>query len=64
MVDVSSVKTATQILGTPMNYPMMVSPSAGHGALYRDGEMATHQGAAAASATPMIISANASFPGG
>jgi len=62
MVDVSSVKTATQILGTPMNYPMMVSPSAGHGALYRDGEMATHQGAAAASATPMIISANASFP--
>ena len=62
MVDVSSVKTATQTLGTPMNYPMMVSPSAVHGPLYRDGEMATHQGAAAASATPMIISANASFP--
>jgi hypothetical protein len=62
IVDVSSVKTATQILGTPMNYPMMVSPSAAHGALYRDGEMGTHQGAAAASVTPMIISANASFP--
>jgi isopentenyl diphosphate isomerase/L-lactate dehydrogenase-like FMN-dependent dehydrogenase len=45
-----------------MNFPMMVSPSAGHGALHRDGEMGTHQGATAASNTPMIISANASFP--
>ncbi len=62
IVDVSSVKTATEILETPMNFPMMVSPSAAHGALYRDGEMGTHQGATAASATPMIISANASFP--
>jgi 4-hydroxymandelate oxidase len=60
--DVSSVKTATQILGTPMSFPIMVSPSAAHGALYRDGEMGTHQGATAASGTPMIISANASFP--
>jgi isopentenyl diphosphate isomerase/L-lactate dehydrogenase-like FMN-dependent dehydrogenase len=62
IVDVRSIKTATQILGTPMNFPIMVSPSAAHGALYRDGEMGTHQGATAASATPMIISANASFP--
>jgi 4-hydroxymandelate oxidase len=62
IVNVSSIKTATQILGTPMNFPIMVSPSATHGALYRDGEMGTHQGATAASATPMIISANASFP--
>jgi 4-hydroxymandelate oxidase len=45
-----------------MNFPMMVSPSAGHGALHRDGEMGTHQGATAAANTPMIISANASFP--
>ena len=62
VVDVSSVKTATTVLGTPMNFPMMVSPSAAHGALYRDGEIGTHQGASAASGTPMIISANASFP--
>jgi len=62
IVDVSSVKTGTEILGTPMNFPMIVSPSAAHGALHRDGEMGTHQGATAASATPMIISANASFP--
>jgi len=62
VADVSSVKTATNVLGTPMNFPMMVSPSAAHGALYRDGEMGTHQGATAAANTPMIISANASFP--
>ncbi len=62
VVDVASVKTATTVLGTPMNFPMMVSPSAAHGALYRDGEIATHRGASDASGTPMIISANASFP--
>src|SRR5579864_4817618 len=62
MVDVSSVKTATEILGTPMKFPIFVSPSAAHGALYKDGELGTHQGATAASDTPMIISANASFP--
>ncbi len=62
VADVSTVKTATEILGTPLNFPMFVSPSAAHGALYRDGEMGTHQGASAASSTPMIISANASFP--
>jgi isopentenyl diphosphate isomerase/L-lactate dehydrogenase-like FMN-dependent dehydrogenase len=64
IADVSSVKTATQILGTPMNFPMMVSPSAAHGALHPDGEMGTHQGATSAANTPMIISANASFPVG
>jgi 4-hydroxymandelate oxidase len=62
VVDAGSVKTATEILGIPMNFPMMVSPSAGHGALHRDGEMGTHQGATSAANTPMIISANASFP--
>jgi len=62
VVDAGSVKTAVEVLGTPMNFPMMVSPSAGHGALHREGEMGTHQGATAAANTPMIISANASFP--
>ncbi len=62
VVDVTSVKTATEVIGTPLNFPMMVSPSAAHGALHRDGEMGTHQGATAAANTPMIISANASFP--
>ncbi|HEX4594217.1 MAG TPA: alpha-hydroxy acid oxidase [Bryobacteraceae bacterium] len=62
VVDAGSIKTATNVLGTALSFPMMVSPSAAHGALYRDGEMATHQGATAAANTPMIISANASFP--
>jgi len=62
VVDISSIKTATEVIGTPMNFPMMVSPSAAHGALHRDGEMGTHQGATSAANTPMIISANASFP--
>ena len=61
-VDVSSVKTATNVIGTPMNFPMMVSPSAAHEALHPEGEMGTHRGATAAANTPMIISANASFP--
>jgi 4-hydroxymandelate oxidase len=62
IVDVSSVNTATEILGTPMSFPILVSPSASHGALHREGEPGAHQGASAASSTPMIISANASFP--
>jgi 4-hydroxymandelate oxidase len=62
IVDVSSVKAETQVLGTAMKFPIMVSPSAGHGALHPEGELATHQGATAASGTPMIISGNASFP--
>jgi isopentenyl diphosphate isomerase/L-lactate dehydrogenase-like FMN-dependent dehydrogenase len=62
IVDVSSVNTATQVLGTPMKFPMFVSPTAAMSALNRDGEMACHKGATAASDTPMIISANASIP--
>lgn len=62
IADVSSAKTATEILGTAMKFPIMVSPSAGHSALHPEGELATHRGATAASDTPMIVSANASFP--
>ncbi len=62
IADVRSIKTDTQVLGTAMKFPIMVSPSAGHSALHPQGELATHQGATAASGTPMIISANASFP--
>src|SRR5260370_22654004 len=51
IADVSSVKTATQILGTPMNFPMMVSPSAAHGALHPDGETVTNRGSTSAAHT-------------
>jgi isopentenyl diphosphate isomerase/L-lactate dehydrogenase-like FMN-dependent dehydrogenase len=59
---VEKPRTATKILGTEMAFPLMVSPTAGHAQFHPDGEMATHKGAAGASATPMIVSNNASFP--
>ena len=59
---VSSIQTATEILGTRMDFPIMVSPSSGHSALHPDGEMATYQGATAASNTPYIVSNASSFP--
>jgi 4-hydroxymandelate oxidase len=62
LADVSSIQTATEVLGTKMAFPIMASPTSGHGLLYKDGEMATHQGATAASNTPMIVSNAASFP--
>lgn len=62
LAGVTSVRTATEILGTKMAFPLMVSPTAGHAAFHPDGEQATHRGAAAASDTPMIVSNNSSFP--
>lgn len=62
VVDVSSIQTATEVLGTKMAFPIFVSPTAGHVQLDRDGEAATHQGATAASNTPYIVSNNASLP--
>ncbi|MGI8988234.1 MAG: alpha-hydroxy-acid oxidizing protein [Bryobacteraceae bacterium] len=62
LTDAAAPRTATEILGTKMAFPLLVSPTAGHGALDPDGEMATHKGAAAASNTPMIVSNNSSFP--
>jgi isopentenyl diphosphate isomerase/L-lactate dehydrogenase-like FMN-dependent dehydrogenase len=60
--DAAPVRTATEILGTRMEYPIMISPSAGHTMLHPDGELATYQGAAAASNTPYIVSNVSSFP--
>ena len=54
-------QTATNILGTEMKFPLLVSPTAGHGLFHPDGEMATHKGAEAANAA-MIVSNNSSFP--
>ncbi len=62
VVDASSIQTATEILGTKMAFPIFVSPTAGHVALNRDGEAATHEGATAAANTPYIVSNNASLP--
>ena len=62
VVDAGAVQTATEVVGTKMAFPILISPSAGHGQLHPDGEMATHRGATAASNTTMIVSVNSSFP--
>ena len=54
--------TATELFGTKMAYPLLVSPTAAHVALHPEGEAATRQGATAASNTPMIVSNVASLP--
>jgi 4-hydroxymandelate oxidase len=56
-----NVTTATEVFGTKMAFPIMVSPTALHGDLDRDGEQSTHKGAEAASNTPMILSNNSSL---
>jgi isopentenyl diphosphate isomerase/L-lactate dehydrogenase-like FMN-dependent dehydrogenase len=60
--DPSGLSTATEVLGTKMDFPILISPSAAQGDLHPAGEMAMHQGATSASNTPMIISNVASFP--
>jgi len=62
LVDVSAVKTETEVAGTRMAFPIMLSPTSGHGSLYKEGEIGTHQGANGASATPYIVSNGSSFP--
>jgi len=60
--DPAPIRTATEILGTKMDFPILVSPSSGHSMLHPDAEMATYQGATAASNTPYIVSNASSLP--
>jgi 4-hydroxymandelate oxidase len=60
--DVSSPQTATEVLGTKMAFPIMVSPSSGHAQLNPEAEMGTYKGATAATNTPYIVSNAASYP--
>src|SRR5438445_6805219 len=62
VADVSSIKTSIELLGSKMDYPIMVSPTAYQLQLHPEGEIAMRQGATSASNTPMIISGNASLP--
>jgi isopentenyl diphosphate isomerase/L-lactate dehydrogenase-like FMN-dependent dehydrogenase len=57
-----AIQTATTVLGTPMPYPIMVSPSATQVPLHPEGESGTRKGATAALNTPMIVSNNSSQP--
>ncbi len=54
--------TSLTLFGTSLNYPILISPTAGHLQLHPQGEAATHLGATNAANTPMIISNNASLP--
>ena len=56
------VQTATEILGTKMAFPILVSPSAGHIALHPEAETGTYKGATSASNTPYIVSNVSSIP--
>jgi len=62
VVDVSTVQTATEILGTSMAFPIMTSPTSAHIQLHREAEAATYRGSQAASNTPYIVSDAATLP--
>jgi len=51
-----AVDASTEVLGTPMQFPLMVAPSAAHLTLHPKGEHGMHAGATAAARTPMILS--------
>src|ERR687892_2200752 len=55
LVDVSSVTTATTVLGTEVSMPLLVAPTAFHRLCHPDGEFATAR-AAAAAGTIMCLS--------
>ena len=61
-LDPAPIQTATEILGTKMPFPIMVSPSAQHTMLHPEGEVATFKGAIAAGNTPYIVSNVSSLP--
>jgi 4-hydroxymandelate oxidase len=54
--------TATELFGTKMAFPILVSPTAAQVALHPEGESAMRQGSTAASKTTMIVSNVASQP--
>jgi 4-hydroxymandelate oxidase len=62
VMDVGTVQTATNILGTPMAFPIMTSPTSAHIQLHREAEAATYRGSQAASNTPYIVSDAATLP--
>ena len=55
-------RTATEILGTPFRFPVMLAPSAAHAVLHPDAEAATYLGSTESSETPMIVSHVSTMP--
>lgn len=59
-VDVSEIDLRTTALGTPVNMPVFVSPSAFHGLAHPDGECGTARGAGNAGSL-MVVSTSSTF---
>lgn len=59
--DVSSVTTATTVLGTPVSTPVLVAPAALHGLAHPEGEVATAMGTRDAGSL-LVLSMRASRP--
>jgi 4-hydroxymandelate oxidase len=62
VMEPGSPNAATEVLGTKMAFPILISPTSGHAQLHPEGELETYRGATAASQTPMIVSNVSSFP--
>ena len=62
VAEVHSISTSCEILGSKMEFPIMVAPSAAHAALHPDAEAATHAGCTEAANTTLISSHVASLP--
>lgn len=54
LVDVSACDLRTAVLGTPVNLPIMIAPSAFHGLAHPEGECATARGAGKAGAVLIV----------
>ena len=62
VANVGSISTSVEILGTKLESPIMVAPSAAHATLHPDAEAATHIGCTAAANTTLISSHLSSIP--
>ena len=61
LVNTSSLDLSTTLFGTKIDFPILIAPTAGHGQLTPDGELATAR-AAASMQTIMVLSTNSSQP--
>jgi 4-hydroxymandelate oxidase len=59
--DVRTIETAVELLGVQLAAPILVAPTASHGLVHEDGELATARGAAAAGSA-LVVSTRASRP--
>jgi isopentenyl diphosphate isomerase/L-lactate dehydrogenase-like FMN-dependent dehydrogenase len=61
LVNTSNLDLSTTLFGSKLDFPILIAPTAGHGALTQEGELATAR-AAASLQTLMVLSTNSSQP--